>query len=104
MKNFLFLVSAKEQAQPTLSLIGCNVKKIDPHSSAWIDASNAVFFMASDLPARELWALAFQDLADHATTALRDALVLEIGSDYAANSEAKYAAWLNSHGVHPRIW
>lgn len=85
--------------------IKANVEKHFPNNAKaiWFDATHAGYVISSPLVAHQIWALALADLSATLSANIRDMLVLEIGSDYAAQPESKAAAWLNSHGAQRKV-
>lgn len=100
-KNFLFLLSASAADRAALQQIHGNVTTlIDANAKPlWFDPTHVGYFISSALSAQQIWLKAFHELGQKYTQNLRDAMILEIGGDYAAGPDSKAAAWLNSHSV-----
>ena len=104
-KNFLFLISASAADRASLQVIAGNItKSVDATAKPlWFDPTHVGYFVTCDMTAYQIWSKAFHSLEPRYAENLRDAMVLEIGSDYMAGSSSKIAAWLNSHGAQRKF-
>lgn len=84
--KFLLLMSVTKASANDAKKVLANLKEsVDSGASPlWIDAMGVGVFLESDLVASEIWNAAFTGTRD-----FNDALIVELGGDWAARREAK---------------
>lgn len=104
-RNYLALISVTKDNASLVQVLLKNIQKnIDEKASPlWIDSKGVGVFLSTELTAHDVWSLAISKDRPDDLHELKDILILEIGSDWAARKEAKTANWLKNNVGAPAI-
>lgn len=97
-RNYLMLVSVKKDNMTAVQKALDNLKKtVDKNAqSLWIDSRGIGVFITTGMVASEIRAATFQGVSGDFTD-IKDAVVIEIGSDWYASDETNIKNWLTAH-------
>lgn len=99
-RRYLVLISLSgKDPQFGKTVLAALKRDIDPKAAPhWIDSQGVGLFVWSPKTAREVWAACFPtEQGSSQRLALKDMLVLEVGSQCLGLPDTKAMAWLNSH-------
>ena len=104
-QHYLVLLSAGKDNLSMVQTIVQNIKKaVDSKADPlWIDSKGLGIFLEADLVASEIWNHAVSGLSHEQIESVKDMLIVEIGSDWAARRDARPEHWLTRHVGSPRI-
>lgn len=97
-RNYLMLVSASTDNAKAIQKVLANLKStVDKNASPlWIDSKGIGIFMKTDLVAADIRTAAFEGVAGDFND-IKDAVVLEVGSDWYARDDTPSKNWLTAH-------
>ncbi|MPS29424.1 hypothetical protein [Pigmentiphaga sp.] len=103
LKRYLVLMSASKDnaAMVQKALRNLQEKVYSKAAPLWIDSKGIGVFVATDMPAVDIYAAMFDTSIKGEFSDTRDALVVELGSDWFGGLEAKYGHWLTTHAGLP---
>lgn len=102
MRHYLLLISAsKDNITEVRSALDRIKRLIDTNASPlWVDSKGLGVFVATDKVSAEIWNSTFTG-GSIDFDVFSDALIVELGSDWAARRDAKPGHWLTTHLGHP---
>lgn len=95
--NYLFLLALNERSAKLGREILANIKeRVDATAApAFLHSAGVGIFMSSALSSLEIWEKVWPaNLSEIERKALRDAIVVELGSDFTGFQQGKPSAWL----------